>query len=211
MLEKEKYGGFFGGLYKRNETYFILSAVLLLVSILVGYAFAGFLTPLIGPMLGNFKHQISSGQIKISTSSIFLNNLNVAFHLYFGGLIIGIGTAYYLIFNGAFIGYTAAQLPLGSFLIYTVPHGIFELIGIIIAGAAGFRLASCVLNILKDLTHMRSDISFSTQFKYVIELHVDEFWESLKLMLIAAIFLLVAAFIEANITINLGNYITSVT
>ncbi len=211
MLKKEKYEGFFGGLYKRNETYLILSAVLLLVSILVGYAFAGFLTPLIGPMLGNFKHQITSGQIQITTQSIFLNNINVAIHLYLGGLIIGIGTAFYIITNGAFIGYTATQVPLGSFLIYTVPHGIFELIGIIIAGAAGFRLASCVLNILKDLTHMRSDISFSTQFKYALELHTDEFWESLKLMAVAAVFLLVAAFIEANITINLGNYITSMT
>ena len=45
MLKKEKYDGFFGGLYKRNEIYLLLSTVIFLISVLLGYALAGILSP----------------------------------------------------------------------------------------------------------------------------------------------------------------------
>ena len=36
---------------------------------------------------------------------------------------------------------------------------------------------------------------------------MDEFWESIKLLVIAIVFLLIAAFIEANLSIAWANYI----
>ena len=51
MLKKEKYDGFFGGLYKRNETFLMLSAVIVLISIFLGYALASFLSPILGVYL----------------------------------------------------------------------------------------------------------------------------------------------------------------
>jgi uncharacterized membrane protein SpoIIM required for sporulation len=111
--------------------------------------------------------------------------------------------------NGLFIGYAGTQFPLGDYILYTIPHGIPELLGIIISGTAGFRLASCILHILQDLTHMRSDVSRTNQFKYILEIHVDEFWESLKLLFIAVVLLLVAAFIEANITLQWAGFVKS--
>ena len=57
---------------------------------------------------------------------------------------------------------------------------------------------------------MRSDISVTNQFKYILEMNMDEFWESIKLMIIAVIFLIIAAFIEANLSIAWANYIKSV-
>ena len=36
---------------------------------------------------------------------------------------------------------------------------------------------------------------------------MDEFWESVKLMVIAIVFLLIASFIEANFSIAWANYI----
>lgn len=209
-LKKERYDGLFGGLYKRNETYLVLSAVILLGSILVGYAFAGLLNPVLGGVYGDFQNKIVHGQIQLNTFSLFFNNLNVALIIYIGGALFGILSAAYLIFQGLFIGYAGTQFALGDYILYTLPHGIPELLGIIIAGAAGFRLGHCVLNILRDLTHMRTDISKKTQFKYILEIHVDEFWESLKLFAIAVVLLIIAAFIEANITIAWGNYIRSV-
>jgi len=58
---------------------------------------------------------------------------------------------------------------------------------------------------------MRTDISKATQFKYILELHVDEFWESIKLLAIAIVLILIAAFIEANLTLAWGSYIKSIT
>ncbi len=209
MLKKDNYDGFFGGLYKRNEVYLVLSTTLLLISILLSYALAGILSPFLAGVFGNIKNTIVHGQVQLQTLPIFLNNLHIALFIYIGGVIFGVGTAVYLIFNGVFIGYEAAQFPLGTYILYTLPHGIPELIGIILSGAAGFRLASCVYNIFNGLTHMRSDISQTNQFKYIMEMNMDEFWESVKLMIIAIIFLIIAAVIEANLSIAWANFIKS--
>jgi stage II sporulation protein M len=207
MLKKEKYDGFFGGLYKRNEKFLVLSTAIFLISVFLGFALANVLSPIIGIMFGEFKRRAVQGQIQLTTYSIFLNNLRVSLFIYLGGLTFGIFTVLFIVTNGLFIGYAGTQFPLGDYIIFTIPHGIPEIIGIIIAGAAGFRLASCIYHILEGLTHMKQDISMRNQFKYILELNSDEFWESLKLMGIAVVFLLVAAFIEANISIAWGNYI----
>jgi stage II sporulation protein M len=187
----------------------LLSTAILLISILLGYALAGFLSPVLAGVFGDFKNRIVQGQIQLQTIPIFENNLHVALIIYVGGILFGIVTVIYLIFNGLFVGYAATQFPLGDYILYTIPHGIPELIGLIISGAAGFRLASCVYHIFQGLTHMRSDISQTNQFKYILEMNMDEFWESIKLMVIAIIFLIIAAFIEANLTIAWANYIKS--
>ena len=210
MLKKEKYDGFFGGLYKRNETFLMLSTTILLISIFMGYALASVLSPVLGSIFGDFKRRVVQGQIQLTTISIFSNNIKVALFIYVGGLLFGSVTALYLITNGLFIGYAGTQFPLGDYILFTIPHGILELIGIIISGAAGFRLASCVYHIFQGLTNMKSDISRSNQFKYILEINMDEFWESIKLLAIAIVFLIVAAFIEANLSIVWGNYIKSV-
>ncbi len=210
MLKKDEYDGFFGGLYKRNETFLMLSTAILLISILIGYALAGVLSPVLGSIFGDFKRRVVQGQIQLTTISIFSNNLKVALFIYAGGLLFGSVTALYLITNGLFIGYAGTQFPLGDYILFTIPHGILELIGIIISGAAGFRLASCVYHIFQGLTNMRSDISRTNQFKYILEINMDEFWESIKLLAIAIVFLIVAAFIEANLSIAWANYIKSV-
>ena len=210
MLKKEKYDGFFGGLYKRNETFLMLSTTILLISIFMGYALASVLSPVLGSIFGDFKRRVVQGQIQLTTISIFSNNIKVALFIYVGGLLFGSVTALYLITNGLFIGYAGTQFPLGDYILFTIPHGIFELIGIIISGAAGFRLASCVYHIFQGLTNMKSDISRANQFKYILEINMDEFWESIKLLAIAIVFLIVAAFIEANLSIAWGNYIKSV-
>ena len=207
MLKKEKYDGFFGGLYKRNEIYLLLSTAILLISVLLGYAFAGFLSPFLAGMLSSLKNNAVQGQIQLQTLPIFEKNLDIILIIYIGGILFGVGTAIYLIFNGIFNGYAATQFPLGNYILYNIPYGIPEFVGIIISGAAGFRLASCIYHIFNGLTHMRSDISQTNQFRYIIEMNMDEFWESIKLLVIAIVFLLIAAFIEANLSIAWANYI----
>ncbi len=205
MMKKEKYEGFFGGLYKRNETFLMLSGVILLISIFVGFALGNILTPYMGSMLGDLKRRAATG-----TLSILTNNLKDAVLIYGGGLLFGTVTVFYLVVKGGFMGYLGTQFPLGDYILFTIPHGIPELLGLAIAGAAGFRLSSCIYHILQGLTHMRSDISRQNQFKYIIELNEDEFWESLKLMAIAFILLILAAVIEANLSLAWENYVTSI-
>lgn len=130
--------------------------------------------------------------------------------MYLGGVIIGVGTAFFLIYNGSFIGYSGAQFPLGDFIIATIPHGVFEIIGIIIAGAAGFRLANVIINILKGVLKLQSDFSITNQFKFLLEANYDDFKDTLVLMGIAIVLILIAAIIEANFTLGWIQYMKSV-
>jgi len=83
------------------------------------------------------------------TSHIMTNNLTVSFVTFAGGITFGLGTFYYLFFNGMLLGVVGAachqygmSLLLWSFV---VAHGSLELPSIIIAGAAGFRLGHAML------------------------------------------------------------------
>lgn len=209
MLEKERYEGFFTGLYKRNETFLMISAAIFLSSFFIGYFFSGMMDQYMGSILKEQKRGVASGRIKITTLSIFANNFKIAFFTYAGGLLLGTYTAYSLFHEGAFMGYSASKLSFGTFVIYTLPHGVFEIIGIIIAGAAGFRLANCFINFLRGVIHIRTDISVMKQINYFVNVNLDEFKESLGLFVIAVILILIAAIIEANFSVTWGNYIKS--
>lgn len=206
---RDKHSGFWMGLYSRNELFIWLSAGIFLGSIVISYAFAGFIDSIMAPILQSFQQKASDGTIKLETLSLFLNNVGVAILIYAGGIIFGVFTAFYLISNGAFIGYVASKYALSDFLIFTVPHGIFEVTGIILAGAGGFKLGSIVIHFLSDATKIKSNISIKNQLKYLLEVNVDDFKDSLALFAIAVILLIIAAFIEANLSVTWGLYIRS--
>lgn len=199
------------GLWKRNETLILLSALILFGSMIIAYILGGTLDPYLSGTLQDFHRQIAGGTLQLTTFSIFMNNFKVAGIIYLTGFSLGIFSAYFLFFEGVFTGYTASKFYLPTFLIYTIPHGIFEIPAIIIAGAAGFRLASGFYNFLKGVTKINDNLPISSQLGYLIEANSDEFVDSLKLFTIAVGLLIIAAFIEANLTIPWGNYIRSIT
>lgn len=196
------------GLYQRNRMVLALSASLFLGFVFMGILIGYFSSDFIENLLKTYMNILHKANIEITTLSIFLHNLQAALIAFFGG-IIGIVTFLVLAFNGfvygAFIGYLMHGTMLSSsggitplhFLIYTLPHGIFELTGFIIAGAAGFRITTLVGGLIKSVLKGKPI--------------VDQYWklkDSITLLLIAIVLLLIAAFIEANITMALGNYIT---
>ncbi|MDI9437641.1 MAG: stage II sporulation protein M [Euryarchaeota archaeon] len=210
-MARDKYESYIGGLYRRNERFLIISTVIFFASMFIGYALSGMLAWIMGGVLDNMKRQVGQGELKLTTLSIFLNNFKVILYLYGGGLVLGIITTYLLFYNGVFIGYAASQYPLSNFIVYTIPHGIFEIVGIIVSGAAGFKLAGVVVDIIKGLRHIQPEMSRSNQFNYLLKVYYDDFKESLVLLSIAVILLLIGAFIEANFTLTWANYVTGVT
>jgi len=213
MLErrypKHEYRGFLG-LFKRNEYVIIASAAIFFGSLFAGYLLSPLIDHFMSEALRSFKDSISKGVIQLNTYSIFLNNIKIAFSLYGFGLSFGLFTFLMLAYNGIFIGYVASQYNLGDFIIFTVPHGIFEISGIIIAGAAGFRLASTLIHIIMDIFKIKRYVPIKEQLGDILDYNYYEFIDSLKLFLIAAILILIAAFIEANFTLTWGNYIRGI-
>ena len=201
---QRKYLGFFIGIYNRNKMLLTISLVIFFASLFIGLFIGYFSSGFTGNFL-TFLVKMLRGQIvKITTLSIFLHNLQSVLFTYFGG-IIGIIPAVEIAFNGfiygAFVGYfmhggivgNYTVLTSGEFIIYTLPHGIFEIPGFIIASAAGFRLTSLVIGLLKSTT-------ISEQYW--------KFKDSLALLVIAIVLIFIAAIIEANFSVSVGNYFT---
>jgi uncharacterized membrane protein SpoIIM required for sporulation len=84
-----------------------------------------------------------------ASSAIMTNNITVCFVAFAGGLLAGVGTIYALFFNGLMLGSIAtvcAQHRLAlSLWSFVAAHGALELPSIMIAGAAGLRLAAGLL------------------------------------------------------------------
>ena len=77
------------------------------------------------------------------------NNISIAFQCFATGLLAGIGSLFFLAFNGLLMGAVAGYLDargLGhNFWPFVATHGAFELTAIVIAGAAGLRLGHALL------------------------------------------------------------------
>jgi uncharacterized membrane protein SpoIIM required for sporulation len=85
----------------------------------------------------------------MASSAIMTHNLTVSFGAFASGILFGLGSFYFMAFNGLLLGVIGAachhyemSLALWSFV---APHGALELPSIIIAGAAGFRLGHAML------------------------------------------------------------------
>lgn len=78
------------------------------------------------------------------------NNVSVAFQCFAGGLFAGLGTLFFLAYNGALsgslAGYLTAQGLSSTFYVFIVTHSAFELTAIVIAGGAGLRIGHALLS-----------------------------------------------------------------
>ena len=67
-----------------------------------------------------------------------------------------------------------------------------------------------VLHFLNDVTKIKRNISIKNQISYLLKVNYDDFKDSLALFIIGVILLIIAAFIEANLSISWGQFIQSV-
>ena len=78
-----------------------------------------------------------------------MNNIGIAFQTFASGLLFGLGSLFFLLFNGLNIGAIAGHLlRIGyeeTFLSFVIGHGAFELTAITFAGAAGLQLGGALL------------------------------------------------------------------
>jgi uncharacterized membrane protein SpoIIM required for sporulation len=77
------------------------------------------------------------------------NNVGVAFQCFAGGLFAGLGTLFFLAYNGAFAGALAGYLTARglspTFYSFIATHSAFELTAIVLAGSAGLRIGRALL------------------------------------------------------------------
>jgi uncharacterized membrane protein SpoIIM required for sporulation len=78
-----------------------------------------------------------------------MNNIGVAFRCFAGGIFVGLGSLFFIGYNGALAGSVAGYLTsrghAENFYSFVVTHGAFELTAIVISGAAGLSLGRAIL------------------------------------------------------------------
>lgn len=91
----------------------------------------------------------STAESTAFSTQIFINNIRVSFLALAGGISAGLLTAGALLFNGVVLGVVTGLAvdagETGRFVQLVVPHGILELSCIVVAGAAGLRIAAALV------------------------------------------------------------------
>ena len=126
---------------------------------------------------------------QIGAANIMQNNIRVTIMVFAFGAFLGIGTIYYLAFNGANIASVLAltyHAGFGNDLVtFMVGHGVIELSCIFIAGGAGLLIGSAMI--------MPGDLSRADALK-------SRGMEAVRLMIGVALLLVLAGTIEGFIS-----------
>jgi uncharacterized membrane protein SpoIIM required for sporulation len=115
-----------------------------------------------------------------------MNNISIGFKTFASGILFGLGSVFFLLYNGTIIGGISGHLShppfTTTFWQFVSGHGAFELIAIVISGSAGLQLGQSLVfpGELRRIDALRSRAP-----------------EALKLVVGAALMLICAAFIEA--------------
>jgi uncharacterized membrane protein SpoIIM required for sporulation len=93
------------------------------------------------PTSEHFSKERSSDSDFLMFGHYIMNNISIAFQCFVGGLVVGIGTLFYLMHNAVFFGAISGHIiniEYGStFFSFVITHGSFELTAIVLSGAAG--------------------------------------------------------------------------
>jgi len=118
------------------------------------------------------------------------NNISVSFRTFASGILFGVGSIFFLVFNGLLMGAVAGHLTNAeftqTFFSFVVGHGSFELTAIAISGAAGLKLGYSLLapgNLMRKESLMRASkvaiqLVYGVIIMLVIAAFIEAFWSS---------------------------------
>ncbi len=172
-----------------NNRHLIIGVTFLFcISFLVGYSIG------YANYLGKYSTKKVNMKLKYSFLDIAINNLKVIIIIIIGAILFGVPTIVAIVNNSMSLGiligeYSLIYDPL-KISILILPHGIFEIPAIIIAGAAGFKIP---YEIVRYLAGKKEQILTKEDIK-----------EYLTMALISIILIVIAAWIEANVTLKIA-------
>ncbi len=180
---------YFCSIITKNRRLIILAFSIYLFSFVVG-TMVFFTAEPIDSTPGAHTHQTSISILQ----EIMKNNTMLIIIMILGSFLLSLPTIFNLMSNGFLLGTLIAEslrcgLPIVNILAITIPHCLFELPAMWIAGAASFKIT---YEILCYLNGRKNHI-----------LNNEEINDFLILSGIALLLIIIAAFVEAYITHNL--------
>ena len=122
------------------------------------------------------------------------NNTSIGFQSFAGGLLYGLGSLFFLLYNGVVIGAVAGHLTYigynATFWGFISGHSAFELTAIALSGAAGFKLAEALIMpgrksrrlALLDNSKVAIRIIYGAATLFLMAAFVEAFWSSLAVI-----------------------------
>ncbi len=120
------------------------------------------------------------------------NNIGVAFQCFAGGLFAGLGSLFFLAYNGAHGGAVAGYLTergmSSTFYSFVVTHAAFELTAIVLSGAAGLKIGHALLapgrrtrrDALVVATRESAVILYGVTAMLFVAAGIEAFWSSAR-------------------------------
>ena len=182
---------------RRNARFVALATALFVLPGLLGFvgasrsrAFAVQIMsePMVAQMekaYGDFGHGREQGTDAMMASFYVYNNVGIAFRCFATGILFGLGSIFFLVYNGLVIGVVAGAVSAAghgrNLFTFVIGHGAFELTAIVLSGAAGIAMGYALI-----------DTGQRTRWASLRAKSGDLF----RMIMGAALMLLVAAFIE---------------
>jgi uncharacterized membrane protein SpoIIM required for sporulation len=141
---------------RRNARFMALAAVLFILPGLLGFFGAmrsrGFAVQVMSEEMvtqmeksyADLGHGRGEGGDSMMASFYVYNNVGIAFRCFATGILFGLGSVFFLIYNGLTIGVVAGAVTAAghgkNLFTFILGHGAFELTAIVISGAAGMAM-----------------------------------------------------------------------
>lgn len=137
------------------------------------------------------------GRERESDSDIYMfgfyikNNTGIGFQVFAGGLLFGIGTLFFTLFNALFIGAVFGHLThigyIDTLYGFVIGHGAFELNAIVFAAAAGLKLSQALImpgrksrsRALLDNGRIAVRMMYGVALMFIIAAFIEAFWSSM--------------------------------
>ena len=126
-----------------------------------------------------------------------LNNTSIDFRTFAGGLLFGLGTLFFTLFNGFFIGAVAGHLTqigyVDTFWGFVCGHASLELTAMVLSTVAGLKLGAALIKpgrksrirALIDNGKVSMKIMYGTATMTIMAAFVEAFWSSIAWMPLA--------------------------
>ena len=167
--------------FRRNWPFMLLSGLLFAVPFLIGWqgalrspGFASSVLPLktLEELSQSYADGFANGragQMDAAMSGFYVNhNVGIAFRCFATGILFGVGSAFYTLYNGLFVGTIFGFVQHAghghNLLSFVCGHSPFELTALVIAGGAGLRMGAALIvtqgrTRLGSLRHHASELS----------------------------------------------------
>ena len=182
---------------RRHARFIALAAALFVLPGLIGFAGAlrsrGFAIQIMSESMvaqmeksySDLGHGRGEGADTMMASFYVYNNVGIAFRCFATGILFGLGSMFFLVYNGLTIGVVAGAVTAAgngrNIFTFMAGHGAFELTAIVISGAAGMAMGYALINTGQQTRWASLRAQAGDLFRMIMG---------------AALMLLIAAFIE---------------